>query len=288
MYQILIDNGSKDTKDKVIVEDLDNSIYIKLMYARFLNGDDEALNIKIKNLDTNEINYYSDLLSLKDLYNLYKVYKSTVEAKQKESSKYYIVHRTKNFNICANDSGPIIAIKREDSNLIIDDKFLKSIPTSYKYDEDLDGLVVNTTCNCNDLLIRAQKETWYYNEYTLRESFKRYATFCKNELIGLSDRCYEVISSYYKCDDRLYGELKNKHAKGNRMKALRRGNIEIKGREINDFYIKDLLTGNVYTYFRHLFQKLDGNLSEEIWATGAGIGKELDWENYTPPGPMDS
>lgn len=124
------------------------------------------------------------------------------------------------------------------------------------------------------LLKNAKKEPWYYNEENISK-LKRYITYYKDEIVGYSDYPYDCLLQYVSSNIGSSEKLKLRGLCKEEFDWLN-GKDDKNNKKINDFYIKDLIGGEVITDFRHLVKDEKG---ESAFADGVGIGKEYDWVN---------
>ncbi len=151
--------------------------------------------------------------------------------------------------------------------------------------------------NICKMLKKAKEEPWYYSEENISK-LKRYITYYKDEIVGYSDYPYDHLLKYISSllnlsdsfnDDtlHLYDDLKRDSSslinlsETVKLDLLNKeeldwlnGEPDKNNRKINDYYIKDLISGEVITDFRHLVKDEKG---ESAFGDAVGIGKEFDW-----------
>ena len=228
-----------------------------------LNFSNEMLNYHIKNLDNNEVSDVIDMFTLREVFPAYQLL-------EKLSGKYP----------------------------------MKEV---YEYDKNQDALIFDDTMgyhchrvDCgeplNEFIKEVKNKPWYYTD-EVKKDFKRYSTYCKDELIGRSDSRFKVLCDYIGELDEI---VENEWHQGYLcvimdkfgQKEWYHGESDKKGRRISDFYIKDLLTGEVITDFRALQYfyvnpkydwESDYILDEydpaPLWEENVGVGKEFDWSS---------
>lgn len=258
MYEILY-------KDQVIVSDENIDIYLEIIKFNFLM---EMLKPTFEELEFQYRKGYYDwkdpslyMFSHKKKWELYF---------SKEMLNYHIKNlRTDEVT----DIIDMFALRDvfPPSNIIRELEYKYPNKQFHQYYKNHDALAFEDTLgyrshrvNCGEPLNRLLKQVrcmpWYYTDEVKRD-FKRYSTYCKDELIGRSDFCFKVLCDYIgELDEIVKREWHRSEwcigvydsvAKLGQNEWYH-GEVDKQGRKIGDFYIKDLLTNDVITDFRSL------------------------------------